>query len=467
MAETLDSNAPTDLNQDVIARAGLASPLGRITGLESDKKRLSEQSRSLQSELESNQKNVSGILQRQQKESLPILERMQQQKPPDSKLEQEKIENFKRPTIDPKQLNESFGLMMAAAMLVGAASRTPFYNAMEAMSGAMQGFMKKDDEIVAENLKVYDKNLNAIKERNAARRAEHEDNWKRHQNNLSELTRQHTIIEHKYGQELSIAKELRSGIGDRLKYTEQEMKSNETALTSAYRTLEQMQEFQNRQKLQREQMAQTASIHAADRASRERIAEMRLDESRAARESREARDDEKIREKAKSQGGKPTQTERQHYIDSNQLLKSVDRIKAMLADPVLRKKVDDSRLGQVLSESIESKAIQQFAVRPNLDPDVKRYLNEVLMLRNQYYLDQSGKAVTGGEALRNYGAVVQPGDAADDVLNKMGIASERARSKMRDYETYFPSLAVIRGNDAPAPSSNAAPKGGIKFLGFE
>ncbi len=159
-----------------------------------------------------------------------------------------------------------------------------------------------------------------------------------------------------------------------------------------------------------------------------------------------------LKARAAENGGKPSTTERQHYIDSNQLLKSVDRVEQMLADPKIRAKIDDARVSNFMSDAVESKTIQQFLVRPNLDPQVKAYLTEVANLRNQYYLDMSGKAVTGGEALRNYGAVVQPGDTADDVLNKMQIAKTRTQEKMKDMETYFPSLGKIRGDKEAAPA---------------
>ncbi len=198
--------------------------------------------------------------------------------------------------------------------------------------------------------------------------------------------------------------------------------------------------------------ADTAETRAATAATRAGTAERQGDERLAQRqrefEERQKLEREKLAERAKAQAGKPTQTDRQHYMDSNQLLKAVARVETMLNNPATRKKIDDSRVANFFSDVIETKTIQQFLVRPNLDPDVKTYLAEVANLRNQYYLDMSGKAVTGGEALRNYGAVMQPSDTADDVMTKMGVAKTRANEKMRDLETYFPSLSVIKGKPA-------------------
>jgi hypothetical protein len=52
-------------------------------------------------------------------------------------------------------------------------------------------------------------------------------------------------------------------------------------------------------------------------------------------------------------------------------------------------------------------------------------LTKVRDIRNNYYLNISGKAVTGGEAARSYGAVPQPGDDAQGMLNKIGGMAKR------------------------------------------
>lgn len=383
----------------------------------------------------------------------PIVQKMQDAKPPSATLEQEKMPDYKRPTVDPKEFQDTFSTLMAMSMLVGLASRTPFYGAMNALTGAMTGYAKGDQQVVKESMDSFEKNYKAVAERNTARRDEYQAVWNKWKNDLPEMERQLKLSMYKFDDEDALRATQGKVIGDKLKYLTDREKGIEKSLDGVTRTIATLQEKEaarlEHNELVRSQQEATAEYRAAQLAQGDR----RLDQSA---------DRATMKAASAAQGGKPTQTERQHYVDSNQLLKSVDRITAMLKDPVLRKKIDDSRLGQVLSESVESKVIQQFAVRPNLDQDVKRYLNEVLMLRNQYYLDQSGKAVTGGEALRNYGAVVQPGDTTEDILLKMGVASERARAKMKDYETYFPSLGAINNrragdNGSPASFPRVAP----------
>jgi len=64
-------------------------------------------------------------------------------------------------------------------------------------------------------------------------------------------------------------------------------------------------------------------------------------------------------------------------------------------------------------------------LREEIPPELSQFLTKVIDIRNNYYLNISGKAVTGGEALRSYGAVPQPGDDAQGMLNKIGGMAKR------------------------------------------
>jgi hypothetical protein len=87
----------------------------------------------------------------------------------------------------------------------------------------------------------------------------------------------------------------------------------------------------------------------------------------------------------------------------NQLLKQY-RIEAFFSEK-------GSYLNQVMSSEIP--------------PELLQFLTKVRDIRNNYYLNISGKAVTGGEAARSYGAVPQPGDDAQGMLNKIGGMAKR------------------------------------------
>jgi hypothetical protein len=81
----------------------------------------------------------------------------------------------------------------------------------------------------------------------------------------------------------------------------------------------------------------------------------------------------------------------------------------------VRKARKDSEKGSYLNQVMSSE----------IPPELLQFLTKVRDIRNNYYLNISGKAVTGGEAARSYGAVPQPGDDAQGMLNKIGGMAKR------------------------------------------
>jgi hypothetical protein len=105
---------------------------------------------------------------------------------------------FKRPTMKPEDLQESFSALMVASMLTGLTSRTPYNNAMTAMTGAMNGFMKKDEQMAQDALQEFDRNIKVIKEKNDQKRREVDDAWKKYKNDLGGLRLEMEMIAAKY-----------------------------------------------------------------------------------------------------------------------------------------------------------------------------------------------------------------------------------------------------------------------------
>lgn len=356
---------------------------------------------------------------------------VQAQAPADPKLEAipDKMEHR---GLDQKGMNDAMQTMFAFAAIGGAMTRAPMTAAMNSFAKGLHGLAQGDEMLFRRESQEFDRNLKVAIAKNGEAVQKYQLAMDKHKGNL-QATMQQIQLDAAAANDsvmLAIAKE---GHYDKaVQHIQGLIKSEQ----QAQRLQQQHEDTMRRMDVQAGNAARTDATNNRRLDIMERQGDRRNDIN-AERNA--------IRDKAAAQGGKPTQTERQHYMDSNALLKSVDRITEMLNDPAIRQKIDESRVGNYLSDAVENKAIQTFLVRPNLDPAVKNYLTEVANLRNQYYLDMSGKAVTGGEALRNFGAVVQPMDSAADVLNKMGIAGTRSREKMKDLETYFPSLGAIRG----------------------
>jgi hypothetical protein len=93
-----------------------------------------------------------------------------------------------------------------------------------------------------------------------------------------------------------------------------------------------------------------------------------------------------------------------------------------LKNPKLVDLLKQYRVEAFLTE--EGKVLNQL-LASEIPPELLQFLTKVRDIRNNYYLNISGKAVTGGEALRSYGAVPQPGDDAQGMLNKIGGMSKR------------------------------------------
>jgi hypothetical protein len=120
---------------------------------------------------------------------------------------------------------------------------------------------------------------------------------------------------------------------------------------------------------------------------------------------------------------KPGATVSAGYVSDNQLKADTeDILKELKTNPSLVSDLKKYRVEAFLTE--EGKVLNQL-VSQDIPPNLRQFLTKVRDLRNNYYLNISGKAVTGGEALRSYGTVPQPGDDAAAMADKLGGMSRR------------------------------------------
>lgn len=177
--------------------------------------------------------------------------------PPPEAPKLERAPAYEKPTLTPKEVQDNFGLLMAASMLVGASSRAPFYGVMQAMTGALQGYQNRDDQLVKISMESFDKNLAAIKERNDAARQEFDLAWKKYSGNLPRLKQELEIIGAKYDLPIATENARVAGIDSAVKEFDNTIKSGETMLVK----LQQMAEKQANDQANREQRAQQAREH--------------------------------------------------------------------------------------------------------------------------------------------------------------------------------------------------------------
>lgn len=182
-----------------------------------------------------------------------------------------------------------------------------------------------------------------------------------------------------------------------------------------------------------------------DKEFRLRLAEM---QDRTRRDIADMRAEGKI-------GLKPGDKKTEGYVADNQLFADIGFMKQQLQDPELQQLVKQYRVEGFLSEE-GGKAVSQL-LSTEMPPKLRKFLTSVRDVRNNYYLTISGKAVTGGEALRNYGTVPQPGDAPDVMVDKMDALERRVAQKIELTRRLYPSLPPLSGALQPLQPTGLRP----------
>ena len=104
-------------------------------------------------------------------------------------------------------------------------------------------------------------------------------------------------------------------------------------------------------------------------------------------------------------------------------LKTSNQIETILSNPKAAKALDNSQfLRSLLETPKELGSIEKYIksnVYQSLPKESQDLVTLIVKMRNDYYRQTSGQAVTGGEAARNFFAVVQPSDNTATILNKI------------------------------------------------
>jgi hypothetical protein len=104
-------------------------------------------------------------------------------------------------------------------------------------------------------------------------------------------------------------------------------------------------------------------------------------------------------------------------------LQTANRIEKILSNPKASKALDNSQfLRSLLETPKELGSIEKYVksnVYQSLPKESQDLVTLIVKMRNDYYRQTSGQAVTGGEAARNFFAVVQPSDNTQTILNKI------------------------------------------------
>ncbi len=99
------------------------------------------------------------------------------------------------------------------------------------------------------------------------------------------------------------------------------------------------------------------------------------------------------------------------------------------------------------------------------DPEILEFLQDIMQVRNAYYLVQSGKAVTGGEAARNFFVTAQPTDAASVLSGKVDRAITDVAEEKSAMENAYRNIRP-RTNPVETPSATKQMPSGEKLSAY-
>jgi len=295
-----------------------------------------------------------------------------------------------------------FSLMGIVGMAIGGGAKDNAYAAMAGMNGMLEGYKKGRADIYKRERDMFDKNFKALQTKVQIARDELADAVMLKTKNFEAGRVAEEVAIAKTGSPILEAKLKKQGSLEALKMLDEvsaDLNSLDKRKNDLYKQEQDRQfkekELQQQERLRLAQMAQTKAL-----------AEL----------------------KGTPSGIKMPAKLQEAYIADNQLRVDISSLKNQLQDPQLVQQIKQYGVESFLSEE-GGKAISQVMQRQMPDK-LAKFLTEVRDMRNNYYLTISGKAVTGGEALRNYGVVPQPGDSQQQMLNKLDGMERRVGQKI-------------------------------------
>jgi tetratricopeptide (TPR) repeat protein len=325
---------------------------------------------------------------------------------------QKEIPAFEPSAANLEDIRNVLGLSIVAGFLTGGASKRSGMAAMAALNGAVEGFRQGRQDVYKRELDVFTKNVEAIKE-----------------NNRQTLDR--------FNRAMNLLQTDRKAAEGELKILEAETQNSVAAAAMRQGMYKQASEALNK------------AVEGSDRATQTMLqlkqqAEMARERMQLQRElanqSNQLRRD--LAEMKQQQGSlKPGADVTKKFVSDNVLVADINDLIKDLQNPALKQKIQSTR---PLEWAAEQSQILNQAVQTERDPDVRQFMTKIIRMRNKYYLDQSGKAVTGAEALRNYGAVPQPGDTPEVIDEKMKIMSKGVQDTINVYRQMFTGLPAIQ-----------------------
>jgi hypothetical protein len=391
-----------------------------------------------------------------------ILEKSLYDSPAYKTIQEKSKEIAEKSTFNPDQQNAQtlaavFSVIGAAGFLLGGNNKNTAKAALAAMNGMADGYSKGRDQYAKEQRQIFETNQKALRSTLDSLEKAFEYEIAQSKNDIDSATRKAKIAAIERDAAFINTNIDKYGLVATLEQLRSNKKRLETVLDAlqkkedAYKATLEKEWYSSQEK---QAIAQAAQIRVEtenrERAIRDQY--RREDQERRDRERRQDRLSDiarsenfqmqmlDLRQQLKS--GQKEDDDRQKMgaveartlRDTRKLQGDMSSLIDDLQNPVLIKQIDDNRAYAFLTE--ESKVFDQLLAK-KLPPELQSFLLKVRSVRNKYYLDTSGKAVTGGEALRNYGVVAQPGDTAERARQKLEIGLASVEESIKDFQATY------------------------------
>jgi len=401
------------------------------------------------------------------------LEKSLYESPAYKSIQEKSKELAEKSTFNPDQQNAQtlaavFSIIGAAGFLLGGNNKNTAKAALSAMNGMAEGYSKGRDQYAREQRLAFDINQKALRSTLDSLEKAFAFEIQQNKNDLESATRNAKIAALERDASFINANIDKYGLVSTLEQLRSNKKQLETVLGAlqkkedAYAAETQKEWFANESRKATAAAAQErVRYQEQERTAREQ--ERRQDQERRDTERREEQDARAIERRQQRlsdisrsesfqkemfnlrkelKSGKTEEDDRlkmgaveaRTLRDTRKLQNDMSSLIDDLQNPTLIKQINDNRAQAFLSE--ESKVIDQL-LSQKLPPELQGFLLKVKSIRNKTYLDTSGKTVTGGEALRAYGVVAQPGDTAERARQKLELGISDVEESIKDFQKLY------------------------------
>lgn len=340
-----------------------------------------------------------------------------------------------------------FSLTGIIGMAIGGGAKDNAYAAMAGMNGMLEGYKRGRADIYKRERESFDKNLKALQLKVQTLQQELTEAIQLKQQDFKAGETAIEIALAKSGSDLLDLKRKKNGDMAALETVVQTGKDVDSLVKMSNDQFKQAED----RKFKERELAQQERLRMAQLAQTKALAEL----------------------KNTTGGLKMPAKLQEAYIADNQLRVDIASLKNQLRDAELVQQIKQYGVESFMSEE-GGKAISQVMQRQMPDK-LAKFLTEVRDMRNNYYLTISGKAVTGGEALRNYGVVPQPGDSQQQMLNKLDGMERRVGQKINAIRGMYnaPDISgtmspgtptMVNPNESYAVSASEQPSAGGKTI---